>query len=386
MGLCAFGAGPRHLPASTNAPQAAAARSIEETCGFRPNDPGVIGRRGPQRRLHSTQRNAQLGPGVTVAQEPRCSPSGLTRPEKQWFEQRLAGNRAAGVSIRGMDTPSISRRPASCWPARRPPPLRTTRYRVPPGQPLPRQRPGNRPVRRPQPGRQPRRESADRRAGLEAQDAHHALELHDPLGTRSANGSQARRLGTLRVRPRPKPAGAPSIHSIYTAKHSRSTPFQMTSTTSTLASRIFEGMYAGFAFCLQSRRRRRLLVAASAVGFILFSAGEYLGTSLGFRFSALAAGGGLGLVLHLFPICELRGVRYDEPQLSVQHRAQATAFRILAGVVTVAALLAHTECFPATSRAAVGSLATGTLRSLLYTVLLLPTFVMTWTEPDREAA
>lgn len=160
----------------------------------------------------------------------------------------------------------------------------------------------------------------------------------------------------------------------------------MIHTTRTLLSRIFEGIYTRLAFCLQSRLRRRLLVAASALGFIVFTAGESLDTPLSFRLSALAAGGGLGLVLQLFPICELRGVRYDERQLSVQHQAQATAFRILAGVVTVAALLAHTEYFPAASRAAVGSLATGTLRSLLYTVLLLPAFVIAWTEPDREAA
>jgi hypothetical protein len=89
--------------------------------------------------------------------------------------------------------------------------------------------------------------------------------------------------------------------------------------------------------------------------------------------------------LPLFPICGLRSVRYDDRQLSVQRRAQATAFRILAGGMTVAALLAHTEYFPAASRAAVGSLANGTLRSLLYTVLLLPAFAIAWTEPDREA-
>lgn len=158
----------------------------------------------------------------------------------------------------------------------------------------------------------------------------------------------------------------------------------MTPTTHTLVDRIFVGMYAGFAFCLQSRLRRRLLVSASALGLILFTAGEYLGTPLGFRLSALVAGGGLGLILQLFPICELRGVRYDERQLSVQHQAQATAFRILAGIVMVAALLAHTEYFPAASRAAVGSLANSALRSLLYSVLLLPAFVIAWTEPDRE--
>jgi len=62
-----------------------------------------MGLRGPQRKLDSTRGIAQFGPGAAVVQDPIRTPPGLTRPEKRLFEELVAGNRAAGVSIRGID-------------------------------------------------------------------------------------------------------------------------------------------------------------------------------------------------------------------------------------------------------------------------------------------
>lgn len=64
-----------------------------------------MGLRGPQRKLDSTRGIAQFGPGASVVQDPIRTPPGLTRPEKRLFEELVAGNRAAGVSIRGIDGP-----------------------------------------------------------------------------------------------------------------------------------------------------------------------------------------------------------------------------------------------------------------------------------------
>ena len=64
-----------------------------------------MGLRGPQRKLDSTRGIAQFGPGASVAQDPIRTPPELTRPEKRLFEELVAGNRAAGVSIRGIDGP-----------------------------------------------------------------------------------------------------------------------------------------------------------------------------------------------------------------------------------------------------------------------------------------
>lgn len=64
-----------------------------------------MGFRGPQRKLDSTRGITQFGPGASVVQDPIRTPPGLTRPEKRLFEQLVAGNRAAGVSIRGIDGP-----------------------------------------------------------------------------------------------------------------------------------------------------------------------------------------------------------------------------------------------------------------------------------------